>query len=186
MLCRTSVLLPLCGLLVLSTPLRAQSVDDNWHQWRGPEATGVSSTATPPTEWSEDKNVRWKVPIEGQGSSVPIIWGDKVFVLTAINTGKVDPSLPKPEDQPKRIFGIKHPNTSFQFVVLCLDRATGKDYGVRSRPKKFRTKAIMPTMTSRLGHPRPTASDFTAGSDPQDCSATIWMDRNCGNENSAR
>lgn len=99
----------------------------NWHQWRGPEANGVSRTATPPVEWSEDKNVKWKVAIDGKGSSTPIIWGERVFLLTVINTGKVDPSFPKPEDQPQRVFGIKYPNTSHAFVVLCLDRNTGKE-----------------------------------------------------------
>ena len=82
----------------------AQTVDDlrskNWHQWRGPEANGVSRTATPPTQWNEGKNIRWKVAIDGNGSSTPIIWEDQVFLLTAIDTGIIDPSLPKPEDQP--------------------------------------------------------------------------------------
>ncbi len=99
---------------------------ENWHHWRGPDANGVSTTAKPPLEWSEEKNVRWKVKIEGQGCSSPIVWGDQVFVLTAINTGKIDPKLPKPEDQPKRVFGITHPNTEHRFVVLALDRKTGK------------------------------------------------------------
>mgnify|MGYP003709206259 FL=1 len=100
---------------------------DNWHHWRGPSATGVSTTAKPPTQWSEEKNIQWKVAIDGYGSAAPIIWGNKVFILTAINTGKVDPSLPRPEDQPRRMFGIKHPNTVYEFVVLCLDRKTGKE-----------------------------------------------------------
>ena len=43
----------------------AQTLDDlgsqNWHQWRGPEASGVSQTATPPIEWNEGKNILWKV-----------------------------------------------------------------------------------------------------------------------------
>ncbi|MBP90525.1 MAG: hypothetical protein CMJ64_28090 [Planctomycetaceae bacterium] len=99
----------------------------NWHQWRGPEANGVSRAAKPPVEWSEDKNVRWKVAINGKGNASPIIWGDKVFLLTAINTGRVDPSRAKPEDQPKRVFGIKHPNTFYKFEVLCLDRNTGEE-----------------------------------------------------------
>jgi len=98
-----------------------------WHQWRGPEANGVSRTAKPPLEWSEDRNIKWKVAIEGKGNASPIVWGDKVFLLTAINTGRVDPSLPKPEDQPKRVFGIKHPNTFYKFEVRCLDRNTGKE-----------------------------------------------------------
>jgi len=101
--------------------------DGFWHQWRGPEANGVSRTATPPIEWSEGKNIKWKVAIDGNGSSTPIIWGNKVFLLTAINTGIVDPSLPRPEDQPDRVFGIKYPNTTYRFVVLCLDRDTGKE-----------------------------------------------------------
>ncbi len=73
------------------------------------------------------KNIRWKVSVDGSGTSTPIIWTNKVFLLTAINTGKVDPSLPKPEDQPKRVFGITHPNTSYRFDVLCLDRDSGNE-----------------------------------------------------------
>lgn len=128
---RVSALIQLCCLFLMASQLQAQSFDqersENWHQWRGPEANGVSRTATPPIRWSEEKNVQWKVPIDGQGSSTPIIWENKVFLLTAINTGKVDPSLPKPEDQPKRVFGITYPNTTYKFVVLCLDRRTGKE-----------------------------------------------------------
>ena len=99
---------------------------NNWHHWRGPNATGASATATPPTQWSEDKNIQWKIAIEGYGSAAPIIWGNKVFILTAINTGEVDPSLPRPEDQPLRLFGVKHPNTVYEFVVRCFDRKTGR------------------------------------------------------------
>lgn len=104
-----------------------QAKDQNWHQWRGPAATGVSTTAQPPVKWSVDKNIRWKVAIQGQGNSTPIIWGNKVFLLTAINTKIVDPKLPKPEDQPKRVFGITFPNTQYKFVVVCLDRKTGQE-----------------------------------------------------------
>lgn len=124
----------------LASPLPAQSVKEaanNWHQWRGPDATGVSRTSQPPIEWSEDQNIRWKVAIGGQGTSTPIIWNDKVFVLTAINTGQVDPSLPKPEDQPERVFGITYPNTSYRFVVLCLDRETGKELWRRTATERI-------------------------------------------------
>lgn len=120
-------------LAVFASPplVTAQSFDEvkskNWHQWRGPEANGVSRTAAPPMEWSEDTNIQWKVPIDGAGTSTPIVWQDKVFLLTAINTGIVDPSLPKPEDQPERVFSIKYPNTVYQFVVLCLNRETGQE-----------------------------------------------------------
>lgn len=98
----------------------------NWHQWRGPDATGVSSTANPPIEWSQTKNVEWKVEIPGQGKSSPIVWGHRIFLTTAINTGKVVEGATKPEAQPERPFGIKFPDTLFKFVVMCLDRQTGK------------------------------------------------------------
>jgi outer membrane protein assembly factor BamB len=104
-----------------------QLQESNWHQWRGPDANGVSRTAKPPIQWGEGKNVRWKVETPGKGNAGPIVWANKVFLLSAINTGKVDMSLPKPEDQPKRVFGITYPNTTYQFVVLCLDRQTGKE-----------------------------------------------------------
>ena len=114
--------------MAIPLPAFGQSLADNWHQWRGPDATGVSTTANPPVTWGEDENIKWKVAIEGQGTSTPIIWGDKVFVLTAINTGVKDPSIPDPEDQPKtNFFDIKQPNAQHAFVVLCLDRNSGKE-----------------------------------------------------------
>jgi len=58
-----------------------------WPQWRGPYATGVSQSADPPTEWSETKNIRWKIEIPGRGSGSPVIWGDRVFLLTAVPVG---------------------------------------------------------------------------------------------------
>ena len=113
-------------LLFFIPASNAELIADNWHQFRGPENTGVSDTAKPPLNWSKKKNIRWMAQLEGAGVSSPIVWGEKVFLLTARNTGEVDPSLPKPEDQPERVFGIKHPTTSFEMVVLCIDRNTGK------------------------------------------------------------
>ena len=127
---------PLLLLLLAATPddvqtLRTASLAAaDWPMWRGPEGNGFAAEATPPLQWDEagkeSQNIRWKVPIEGHGTASPIVLGDRVFVLTAVDTGRVDPALPKPEDQPKRVFGITHPNTAYRFVVLCLDRATGQ------------------------------------------------------------
>ena len=126
---KSKSILSACLLLIaIPMPAFGESFADNWHQWRGPNATGVSPTADPPVAWSEKENVKWKVAIEGQGTSPPIIWNDKVFVLPAINTGVKDPSIPDPEDQPKtNFFDIKQPNAQHAFVVLCLDRNTGKE-----------------------------------------------------------
>ena len=128
---------PIAVFLVISVSFifveagNAQSLPDAgefWHHWRGPNVTGVSATAQPPLEWSEAKNIQWKVSIDGEGGSTPIIWKDKVFLLTAIKTDKVDATIPNPEDQPKRnFFDIKTPNAFYQFVVICLDRHSGKE-----------------------------------------------------------
>ena len=90
-----------------------------WAQWRGPAANGVSKTANPPLEWSETKNIRWKVEIPGRGSASPIVWGDRVFILTAIPAGM---SLP---DSHKPLGGVR-PRTPHRFVVMALDRRDGR------------------------------------------------------------
>src|SRR5437660_2671555 len=59
-----------------------------WPQWRGPLATGAAPLADPPTTWSETEDIKWKVKIPGAGDSTPIVWADKVFLLTAVTKGK--------------------------------------------------------------------------------------------------
>lgn len=60
-----------------------------WPAWRGPTASGVALHGNPPTEWSETKNVRWKVALPGAGHATPIVWGDRVYVQTAVATDRV-------------------------------------------------------------------------------------------------
>ena len=61
------------GFVVCASGLAAPdaAAERFWPQWRGPYATGVSKYADPPTEWSETKNIRWKVEIPGRGSASP-------------------------------------------------------------------------------------------------------------------
>ena len=81
----------LCALVAIAASA-AQPVDfeKNWHHWRGPYATGVAPDANPPITWSETENVRWKVAIPGIGHATPIIWGDKIFIQTAIEGKKAE------------------------------------------------------------------------------------------------
>lgn len=74
----------LCLPLCLPLALAAEERDSYWPQWRGPDGDGVASHANPPTTWSEGENVRLKVAIPGRGQSTPVIWGDSIFLLTAI------------------------------------------------------------------------------------------------------
>lgn len=57
----------------------------DWPQFRGPNNAGVSVETSLPTTWGTGKNIAWKVRIPGYGWSCPIVWGDKVFVTTAIS-----------------------------------------------------------------------------------------------------
>lgn len=101
------------GLIALSLvlPLGSAQAQENWPTWRGPTADGVAPTAKPPEKWDEKTNIKWKVKIPGRGSSSPIIWGNKVFIQTAVpSSGSSAPAMT--EDH--------------KFLLLCLDRATGK------------------------------------------------------------
>jgi outer membrane protein assembly factor BamB len=93
--------------------------DRYWPEWRGPSASGVSRTATPPVEWSETKNIRWKVPIPGRGSASPVVWGDRLFLLTAVPVGVSGDAQHAPR-------GGLTPRGTHRFVVLAIDRQTGK------------------------------------------------------------
>lgn len=94
-----------------------------WAQWRGPLGTGVAPLANPPAEWSEDKNVRWKIEIPGLGHSTPIVWGDRVFLTAAIPIG--EELTPKPSAAPGAHDNL--PVTRKQrFVALAIARSDGK------------------------------------------------------------
>ena len=101
-------------------------------------------------------------PIPGYGSASPS-FGDKVFMLTAINT-KSRPSLPKPEDQPKRIFGITYPNTEHVFVVMCLDRKTGKTLWQQVATQLIPHEGTHEITTLLRDHPPLMENGSTAGS----------------------
>jgi outer membrane protein assembly factor BamB len=75
----------------LSLPALAETPPANWPQWRGPLLTGASPDAAPPTKWSETENIKWKVKIPGRGSSTPVIWGDTVYLTTAIPAAPTPP-----------------------------------------------------------------------------------------------
>jgi outer membrane protein assembly factor BamB len=108
-----------------------------WHQWRGPLATGVAPFGNPPVEWSETKHVKWKVEAPGRGGSTPIVWNGKIYLATAVNSGRVIETAAKPEDQPERPFGIKYPNTVYQYQLLCFDLATGEKLWERTATEEL-------------------------------------------------
>jgi outer membrane protein assembly factor BamB len=123
-------------LLFLTAPVVGQDLGeerlDHWHHWRGPNADGTAPRGDPPIEWSESKNVKWKVRIPGEGKSTPIVWKNKIFVLTAVKTDRQVKRRGSPPESGRQRRGRRRrptapPTHVYQFVVLCLDRGTGKE-----------------------------------------------------------
>src|SRR6266849_2182059 len=68
------LLVAVLGLASVLTGAQGASstAEQNWPQWRGPLQSGVAPHADPPTEWSETKNINWKVRIPGEGTATPV------------------------------------------------------------------------------------------------------------------
>jgi outer membrane protein assembly factor BamB len=114
-------------LTLLILPLTLFAADGDWAQWRGPDWNGVAR-GDAPLHWSDTEHIKWKAEIPGRGHSSPVVWGDKIFVTTAVPTGA--PAAAEAEDTARpgrRGFGRGGgPQAEQKFMLLCLDRKTGK------------------------------------------------------------
>ncbi|QDU27785.1 outer membrane biogenesis protein BamB [Anatilimnocola aggregata] len=77
------------GLAVLGWQGFAQA--ENWPQFRGPTGAGLVSEEKLTTEWGNEKNIAWKVEVPGAAWSQPVVWGDKIFVTTAVTENQTKP-----------------------------------------------------------------------------------------------
>ena len=116
----TKLTLCICCLLLTSLAVQAQ----NWPQFRGPGASGVVEGQTAAEKWDGAKSVNtaWKVPIPGLGHSSPVVWGDKVFVTTAITSGAKDETR-------YGLYGDVEPvkdDPKHTWKVYALDKRTGR------------------------------------------------------------
>lgn len=133
----TGLLLLLTGAFVVNS---APADPAHWPQWRGPFFNGMARTGAP-VEFGDAKNVKWKIAVPGRGFSTPVIWGDKMFLTTAVPTGKTAaPAAAAPDNQSPRGAAAGGPGRGggggpgggagageeHKFVVMCLDRKTGK------------------------------------------------------------
>lgn len=117
----------LAGALLFATAratIAAEFAESQWPQWRGPLATGVAPHGAPPLTWGESTNVRWKVEIPGEGFSTPIVWGDKIFLLSALATGRK--TTVEPRERKFSPAKVPPADEAHRFVVFCLDRKTGE------------------------------------------------------------
>jgi len=74
---RVALLITLASL----TSGAAVALGDNWPLWRGPNNDGISQDKNLPVEWSETKNIAWKLPLPpGKAGSTPVVWGERIFL----------------------------------------------------------------------------------------------------------
>lgn len=111
----------LVALFLAAAPALAQ----NWPSFRGPNGQGVG-TGNPPLTWNvgTGENIRWKTRIPGLGHSSPIVWGDRVFVTTAVSA-----AMDTPELTTGWLGGSGDPANDvgeWTWKLLCLDKATGR------------------------------------------------------------
>jgi outer membrane protein assembly factor BamB len=116
---------------MVATARPARTVQDaSWPGFRGPSASGVADGQRLPDAWDgvTGKNVRWKVAIPGLAHSSPVVWGDRVFVTSAISSRSGATFKPG-------LYGdgtASEDRSPHEWVVLALDRGTGKTLWTRT------------------------------------------------------
>ena len=130
LLCCAITAPPLTAVEPESSSLAAAAgASGSWPQWRGPGGSGIASGGTIPMNWQGPDRVLWKTEIEGRGHSSPVVWGDRVFLTTAI-AGEPSAGAEAPKH---RVGGREflHPdsmgaNLRHTFKVLAIDRDSGE------------------------------------------------------------
>jgi outer membrane protein assembly factor BamB len=96
----------------------------NWPSFRGVGSRGIADGQTPPVEWNveEDKNVLWRASVGGLGNSCPVIWGDRLFVTTAISeSANTDVRIGLYGD----VDSVED-DSVYEFKVMCFHKKTGE------------------------------------------------------------
>lgn len=122
---RIRLTLALCAAVTLAgAAFAAPTSPAQWPQFRGIDGAGVADGSPLPVTWSKTENVLWHVPVPGKGWSSPVVWGNRIYLTTAIPAGTVEkPWIPeKMEDN-----GKGYPTTAAQrWTLLCVDLKSGR------------------------------------------------------------
>jgi len=123
--------LPLVPTFILVATAAAPAQD--WPSFRGPRGSGVSPTATPPATWNvrTSANVAWRTQIAGLGHSSPIVWGDRIYLTTAVSDAAASRSLKLGDSDQAGIDAAKD-MVPHRWQVIALDRLSGKILWTRS------------------------------------------------------
>ena len=111
---------------------------ENWPGWRGPDGLGISTEKSFPAQWDPSKNIKYKIEVPGLGHSSPIVWGNRIFITTAVNSDPAEGNWQKGFFQDNR----KPDASEISWKVLCFDRDTGKllweQTAIRKKPVNMR------------------------------------------------
>lgn len=121
-----------------------------WPQWRGPLATGVAPNAYPPIAWSESENIRWKKALPGKGHSTPAVWGDLLFLTTAVPYGK---TLQPRHSDASGAHDIAPITQHHRFVVIAINRKDGSEAWKRTVREEFPHEGVHTTASLASASP---------------------------------
>jgi outer membrane protein assembly factor BamB len=118
------------ALLLCASTASAPAVEgsnQNWPSFRGENATGVAPSARPPMTWdvATSRNIRWKLPIAGLGHSSPVVWGERVYLTTAVPLEPASGELKLGNSDQAGIDAAKD-LVRHSWRLLAIDRATGR------------------------------------------------------------
>jgi outer membrane protein assembly factor BamB len=115
--------MPRFAALIVSTATLCSQISalpcaaEDWPQFRGPQANGLTIETTGPLTWNADTNIQWKVSVPGSGWSAPIVSGGKIIVTTAVSVGEQRQTSEENEEAEEPVH---------RFEVHCFDLATGQ------------------------------------------------------------
>ncbi len=144
------------GCCLTATALAADPIPgwaDNWPAWRGPNANGTAPKADPPISWDDNTNIKWKAALPGRGSASPIVWGDRVFVVSALPSDRPVAAADLPKLDSRFETKTNAPMKYYKFVVLCFDRQTGKLRWERTATEQIPHEGHHPTHSYAAGSP---------------------------------
>jgi outer membrane protein assembly factor BamB len=100
--------------------------DSTWPHWRGPQHSGVAPGSAP-IRWDDTTNVAWRIEVPGRGHSSPVIWDDRIFLTTAVPTGRtLPPAGGAQASRPAFGDGGAGAHEEHDLVVMAVDRVSGK------------------------------------------------------------
>ncbi|MGH9335712.1 MAG: PQQ-binding-like beta-propeller repeat protein, partial [Vicinamibacteria bacterium] len=109
----------MCAAALAAALATAGSATAEWPQWRGLLGTGMA-LGDAPLRWDDSTNVRWKLEVAGRGHSTPVVAGDRLFLTTAVPTGRRAAAPGTTRAGGGADAGLEH-----RFEVIAVDRRTG-------------------------------------------------------------